>query len=164
MAGGNRTADRACGGIFPLNRGGIACRSPRQKLCTAALVQGRRHGETHIIPRRANSPQAGEAKRLLPVGCGHHPAKFGSVRVVRHPIHTSIRGDARARPSGPRILISPPMHVTGGGIAVSGLDGNRTSRCGVEADYADEIAHFPLPAAACLWHLWAVRISCWRPP
>ena len=70
------------------------------KPCAAALVQGRRHGETHGIPRRTKGPQAGEAKWLLPVGCGHHPAKFGPARVVRHPYHYPFRGDARARPSG----------------------------------------------------------------
>jgi len=50
---------------------------------------GPRFGETQVVasckPRRAQSPQAVQRSRKLPVGCGHHPASFGSARECATP-------------------------------------------------------------------------------
>jgi len=98
---------RACGGGLPRISGQVLRAGNHAKHVRRAPVQAARFGATRIVPRRATRPQAEEVKRPLPVGCGHHPAKFGPARGMRHPNYKNFRGAARARPSGPCILSHP---------------------------------------------------------
>lgn len=77
------------------DQGDAPCRNPAFKLPPCTPV--RAHGSGKSVQSRAGrKPSSGQAKRQMPVGCGHHRANFGSVRGLRHSILPSVRHKPRA--------------------------------------------------------------------
>lgn len=73
---------RGAAPVHQKGRGKASCRKPRQTLSPPPPVRGGRSGVSPDALRVGRSlsgwrPQAGKAKRRLPVGCGHHPAIIG---------------------------------------------------------------------------------------
>jgi len=87
-------------------------------------------------PRRAQNPQAVQRSRKLPVGCGHHPASFGSARgCATHTTHSSEATPACGPPD--------PIPVSNSGVNARGEQWRATTRT---------IA--PLPPPGVKWQIW----------